>query len=242
LYELPSVPVTVTEVALVALTDSVEDAPAAIEAGLAKIPTVGAAPTVTIAVAVVLPPEPVAVTVYVVVTFGLTDCDPPVAARLYELPSFPATVTFVALAAVTDKVEDLPVTMAVGLAVMLTVGAGMTVTFEVALVVPPAPSAAAVYTTVAAGLTVTFPPVAPRSYELPSLPLTETSVAFVAVTLRTEVCPASIDVGEAETVIVGFGGAETVKLMVVVDAPPHLSHSSTTVCCDPEPSVSSVFS
>jgi hypothetical protein len=59
----------------------------------------------------------------VVVALGLTACVPPVAARVYELPSLPATVTEVAFAAVTVRVEDAPAAIDAGLAVMATVGA-----------------------------------------------------------------------------------------------------------------------
>jgi hypothetical protein len=52
----------VTVVALVATTVSVDVPPAAIEVGFAEIVTV-APPTVTVAVAVVLPPDPSAVAV-----------------------------------------------------------------------------------------------------------------------------------------------------------------------------------
>jgi len=64
-YELPSLPVTVTCVALLAVTINVEEPPAAIDVGFATIVTVGAAPavTVTIAVADAVPPAPVAVAV-----------------------------------------------------------------------------------------------------------------------------------------------------------------------------------
>jgi hypothetical protein len=68
-YVLPSVPVTVTEVAFVAATVSVDELPAGIVLGLAVMLTVGAAApggvTVTTVVAVVLPPAPVAVAVAV---------------------------------------------------------------------------------------------------------------------------------------------------------------------------------
>jgi hypothetical protein len=53
-------------------------------------------------------------------------------------------VTWVALVAVTVKVDELPVTIEVGLAVMLTVGAGATVTVVPAEAFPPAPVAVAV--------------------------------------------------------------------------------------------------
>jgi hypothetical protein len=60
---LPSVPVTVTPVALVAVTVNVDDPPAVIEVGLAVMVTVGAAggvtdATVTVAVAEAFVPAP----------------------------------------------------------------------------------------------------------------------------------------------------------------------------------------
>ena len=63
---LPSVPVTVTWVALVADTVRTEELPATTEVGAALMVTVGAdgaGVTVTVAVAVALPPAPVAVAV-----------------------------------------------------------------------------------------------------------------------------------------------------------------------------------
>jgi hypothetical protein len=72
-----------TVVEFVAVTVKVDEAPGAIEAGLAVMVTVGAVlpVTVTVATAVVLPPMPAAVAVYVVVALGVTDCVPPGAAR-----------------------------------------------------------------------------------------------------------------------------------------------------------------
>jgi hypothetical protein len=84
--------------------------------------------------------------VYVVVAAGLTVCVPPVVESVYELPSVPITVTPVAFVAVTVRVDELPETIVVGLAVMATVAAeiGFTVTVAVAVVVPPVPVAVAV--------------------------------------------------------------------------------------------------
>jgi hypothetical protein len=57
----------------------------------------------------------------------------------------PLIVTPVALVAVTVKVDELPLVIEVGLAVMLTVAEGaVTVTVAVAEVFPPAPVAVAV--------------------------------------------------------------------------------------------------
>jgi hypothetical protein len=60
----------------------------------------------------------------VVVAVGLTACVPPLGSRVYELPSLPATVTAVALVAVTVKVDESPAATEVGLAAIATAGAG----------------------------------------------------------------------------------------------------------------------
>ena len=65
LYVLPSEPLTITCVALVAVTVSVDEAFSLIEVGLAAMFTVGAGDcdTVMVALAVAVPPTPVAVAV-----------------------------------------------------------------------------------------------------------------------------------------------------------------------------------
>jgi hypothetical protein len=143
-YELPSLPLIVICVAWRTDTVNVDALPALTEVGLAEMFTIGAGLTVTIAVAVVLPPVPVAVAVYVVVAEGLTDCVPPEAAIVYELPSLPLTVTVFALLADTVKVEELPAAIEVGLALMVTVGAGLMVTVADAEAFPPLPLTVAV--------------------------------------------------------------------------------------------------
>ncbi len=62
---MPSVPLTVTVVAFVAVTVKVDEPPEVIDAGLAVMLTVGVVldATVIAAVADVLPPDPVAVAV-----------------------------------------------------------------------------------------------------------------------------------------------------------------------------------
>jgi hypothetical protein len=92
---------------------------------------------VTVAIADALPPAPVAVAVYVVVAFGVTDWVPPFVARVYELPSLPVTVTWVASVAATVNVDEDSALMVAGLALMETVGAGSKVTVAVALAVAP---------------------------------------------------------------------------------------------------------
>jgi hypothetical protein len=84
----------------------------------------------------------------VAVAAGLTTCVPPLIGRVYELPSVPVNVTCVAFVAVTVKTDGLPKTIDVGLAMMVTVGAGfeaaVMVTVAVAEAFPPAPVAVAV--------------------------------------------------------------------------------------------------
>lgn len=55
---------------------------------------------------------------------GLTDTEPPLAAIVRLLPLLPVMVIPVALVAVTVKTEELPLTIDVGLALMVMVGAG----------------------------------------------------------------------------------------------------------------------
>ena len=107
------------------------------------------------------------------VAVGLTDCVPPLASRVYELPSVPDTVTLMAFVAVTVKMETDPEAIEAGLAVMVTVvaEADATVTVAGAETFPPAPVAVAVYVVVAVGLTVCVPPLGFRVYVLPSLPV-----------------------------------------------------------------------
>jgi hypothetical protein len=125
LYELPSLPVTVTCVALVAATVNVEEDSALMVVGLATVVTVGTGSTVIVAAALTVTPLlPVATAVYVVVFFGLTACVPPATGRLYVLPSEPVTVTCVALTAVTVSVEAVPDGTVAGFAVSVTAGYG----------------------------------------------------------------------------------------------------------------------
>jgi hypothetical protein len=84
----------------------------------------------------------------VVVAFGLTACVPPVVASVYELLSDPVIVTEVAFVAATVKVDEAPAVIEAGLALMVTVGAGVVVAFTVTVAVaeafPPAPTAVTV--------------------------------------------------------------------------------------------------
>jgi hypothetical protein len=139
------------------------------------------------------------------------------------LLSVPVTVTLVAFVATTVKVDELPETIDVGFARMVTVGAGfeveVTVTVAVAAAMPPVPIAAAVYMVVAIGLTVWVPPLGCRAYVMPSDPVTVTLVAFVAVTVRVDELPEVIEEGEAEIPKVGPPDVE-------VALPPQPANSS----------------
>jgi hypothetical protein len=70
-------------VAFVTGTVKVDEVPAMTTAGFAPMLTVGAGYTVTVVLDETVPPNPVAVAVYVVVAVGVTDCAPPVAEREY---------------------------------------------------------------------------------------------------------------------------------------------------------------
>ena len=82
------------------------------------------APTVIVTEAEAVPPGPVAVAVNLVVEVGLTDTTPPPAAIVRLLPLVPVIVIPVAFLAVTLKTEELPLVIDVGLALIVTVGAG----------------------------------------------------------------------------------------------------------------------
>ena len=106
-------------------------------------------PTVIVTEAEAVPPDPVAVAVYVVVEVGLADIVPPLAPVVRLLPLVPVTLTVVAFVAVTVKTVELPLVIVVGLALIVTVGAPdaslvVTVIVTLAALVPPAPVAVAV--------------------------------------------------------------------------------------------------
>ena len=91
-----------------------------------------------------------------VVDNGVTDCVPPLAGSVYEMPSVPVRVSWVAYVAETVRVAGWPATMELGLATRLALGTGLgaIATVAVAEAWPPGPFAVAVYTVVLIGLTV----------------------------------------------------------------------------------------
>ena len=225
---LPLVPVTVTPVAFVAVIVKTVELPLVIDVGLALMVTVGApdvppAPTVMVTDAEAVPPDPVAVAVYVVVEVGLTDIAPPPDAIVRLLPLVPVIVIPVAFLAVTVKTEELPLEIVVGLALIVTVGApdespAVTVIVADAEAVPPDPVAVAVYVVVEVGLTEIDPPVARIVRLLPLVPVMEIPVAFLAVTVKTEELPLEIVVGLALIVTVGAPEESLVVTVIVADA------------------------
>jgi hypothetical protein len=157
-----------------------------------------------------VPPDPVAVAVYVVVEVGLTVAFPPVAPSVSLLPLVPVIVIPVAFLAVTLKTEELPLVIEVGLALIVTVGLTdpapvSTVIVTEAEAVPPEPVAVAVNLVVEVGLTDTTPPPAAIVRLLPLVPVIVIPLAFLAVTLKTEELPLVIEVGLALIVTVGAG-------------------------------------
>ena len=151
---------------------------------------------------------------------GLTVLVPPVAARLYELPSLPEIVTCVELVALTVRLDEFPAGIDEGFAVMLAVGATFTVTVAVAVTVPPVPVAVAVYVVVPVGFTDCVPPEAARVYELLSVPVTVTAVAFAALTVSVEDPPEAIEDGLAEMLTVGADAMVTVAVAVALPPVP----------------------
>jgi hypothetical protein len=134
-------PEAVQEVALVEDHDSVELPPLAMVLGLALKLTVGArGVTVTVADCSALPPAPVQVSLYVAFAVSApVDCEPLVA-WLPDQP--PDAVQEVACVVDQLKVELSPLTIELGFAARLTVGAGVigvTETVAAWVALPPAP-------------------------------------------------------------------------------------------------------
>jgi hypothetical protein len=100
--------------------------------GLADMLTFGSWFTVTVTLAESVPPRPVTLIVYVVVTAGVTEVD--------ELTStLPMPLSILAVSALVDvhvRVVDVPSLMGFGAAEMLTVGFGYTVTVTLSVALP----------------------------------------------------------------------------------------------------------
>jgi hypothetical protein len=112
-------PVPVQEVAFVELHVSVEDWPLVIEVGLAERDAVGGGtvPTVTVALAVPVPPAPVQETLYICVAVGDIVAVPDMPEAVKPVP-----VQLMAFVELHVSVEDWPMVMEVGLAESVTLG------------------------------------------------------------------------------------------------------------------------
>jgi len=120
-------------VAPVTSQDRVVDCPSLIDAGDAvKLVITGFEFTVTVTLAVFVPAAFVAVTVYVVVTEGITACDPVSA----TVPIPWSMLTDVAFALLQLNVAESPAVIVPGCAWMLTAGIFPTITVTLAVVVP----------------------------------------------------------------------------------------------------------
>ena len=131
-------PVPTQEVASVDDHDNVADDPDEIEVGLAVSVAVGiGADAVTVTVALLadeVPPVPVHVTEYVVVTLGETETEPEVPLAVKPVP-----VQDVALVEDQVRVEEFPETTEVGLAESVAVGRALTLVRESSIPHPSAP-------------------------------------------------------------------------------------------------------
>ncbi len=201
-------PLAVQAVAFLLDQLNVELVPSVILVGFAVSVTVGAGTvTVTVADPCAEPPEPAHVSVYVVVAFGVTVANPPVASVPLHPPLAVQEVAFV-----LDqlKVEPLPKITVVGLAVNVTVGAGaFKVTVVDAFPVAPFPLQVNVYVVVAAGVTVTDPLVASEPLQPPDA---VQAVAFVLDHVNVEPAPAATLVGFAVNVTVTAGINPTLSI------------------------------
>jgi uncharacterized protein (UPF0147 family) len=226
-------PVATQELAFVDDHVRVEELPLTTEVGLAESDTVGAggAVTVTAAEAVAVPPAPVHARVNVLEALSAPlDWLPDVAWGPDHAPEAVHEVAFV-----DDhvRVEELPLTTAVGLAESDTVGAGgaVTVTAAEAVAVPPAPvhARANVLEVLSAPLDW-LPEVA---WGPDHAPEAVHELAFVDDHVRVEDPPVATAVGFAESDTVGTGGGggmpDTDTVADVVAVPPAPVHARVNV-------------
>jgi len=120
--------VTFTDAVFVSVTVKVTDCPELMVVELAVIEIVGRLLDETVIVVLddaLVPDDPVAFAVYVVVAEGDTVMVPPEVESVYDEPSEPETLTAVAFEAVTVSVSDVPGAMVLLAAVIEIVGAGV---------------------------------------------------------------------------------------------------------------------
>lgn len=174
----------------------------------------GSCKTVTVTDDVTVPPAPVAVTVYVVVTEGETLRAPLVATGPIPL-SIDADVAFDVL----QVRSALPPTVIVeGVAVneFTTGSRGKTVTDTVAVTVPPELAAINVYVVEVVGETLCEPDVATAPMPLSM----EVEVAFVVDQFNAALSPKAIVLEETVNELITGGACVTVTVTVCVTVPP----------------------
>jgi hypothetical protein len=144
----------VAVVALVEVQESVVEALAIMVCGLAPSVTVGGGTTVRVALALAVPPGPVAVIMKVVVCTGDMIKEP--LADTVPVPGWMVTVS--AKVEIHVSVAEAPWRIVSGLTDRLTVGVGIvTLTVALPVAVPPLPVAVRVYVVVSLGDTATAP-------------------------------------------------------------------------------------
>ena len=222
-------------VALAELQVSVDAAPLATVVGLALSVTVGAGTTVTDALWVTVPPEPVQVSVNVVSALIGADVSVPLVALVPLQP--PEAVQLVALVELQVIEAVPPCATLIGSAVSVSVGAAATATVTDCVTLPPVPVQVSVNVVdcVSAWLIwlplATLPPLQP--------PDAVQLVALVVVQVSADVPPLLTVVGLAVNVSVGAGATVTVTVCdAVPPAPEQLSvkfvvAASGDVVCEP---------
>jgi hypothetical protein len=221
-------PDAVQPIAFVELHVNVDEPPLAIVVGFAVSVTVGAGggvPAVTVTDRLVSPPAPVQVSVKIEVADRAPVDSLPPAVPLGPLQASEA-VQLVALAVLHVSVEALPTMTVVGFAASVTVGAGgtaPTVTVAVWLADPPPPVQSSVKPVVTDSDPVDTLPLVPLVPVQP--PEAVQLVALVELHVSVEAPPLATDVGLADSVTVGAGGA-TVTSTVLLALPLEPEHVS----------------
>jgi hypothetical protein len=204
------------EVAFVVLQLRVEVLPEATETGFAANVTVGRAFTVTVTLRDVVPPAPVQASVNVLFDASEAETSLPFTGRAPGVHS-PEAVQLVALLDVQESEVFCPAATDVGVAVRVSVGAGLTVTVTLREVLPPGPVQTSVNVLFDASaaedslsLVAFVPDQAPEAVQ---------PVALVELQVRVVALPAATEVGFAANDTVGTGNT-TVTVTLCAAVPP----------------------
>jgi hypothetical protein len=209
-------------VALVELQLSVDVPPGATMVGLAAKVAVGAAWTVTVAVAAALvPPGPLQVSEYDVVAARAPVLRLPLVVGNVPFQPPPEAVQAVALVELQVSVDVPPEATVVGLAVKVAVGATGAVTETVAAaaaLLPPGPLQVSEYDVVAVSAPVPRLPLVVGNVPLQP-PEAVQAVALVELQVSVDVPPGATTVGLAVKVAVGAGSTVTVAVAAALVPP-----------------------